>query len=84
MRVMRPAGQAPSLGMPVRTSRDSEDREEVGGVPSGPDVRVHDRVALDEIELYGELVIAASSSDEPLSEDQIDLVLGLDPDDYPG
>lgn len=53
-------------------------------MPSGPDVRVHDRVALDEIELYGELVIAASSSDEPLSEDQIDLVLGLDPDDYPG
>ena len=33
---------------------------------------------LDEIELYGELVIAASASDEPLSRDEIDQVLGLD------
>ena len=31
---------------------------------------------LDEIELYGELVIAASASDQPLSRDEIDRVLG--------
>ncbi|MEP6761838.1 MAG: hypothetical protein ABJA93_10810 [Sporichthyaceae bacterium] len=41
------------------------------------DARVQDPMVLDEIELYGDLVIAASSSDEPLSQDQIDLVLGI-------
>ena len=41
------------------------------------DTRLEDPLVLDEIELYGELVIAASSSDEPLSQDQIDRVLGL-------
>jgi hypothetical protein len=41
------------------------------------DSRLEDPMVLDEIELYGELVIAASSSDEPLSQDQIDHVLGL-------
>ena len=41
------------------------------------DTRLEDPMVLDEIELYGELVIAASSSDEPLSQEQIDQVLGL-------
>lgn len=41
------------------------------------DSRLEDPTVLDEIELYGELVIAASASDEPLSQDQIDRVLGL-------
>ena len=44
------------------------------------DVRVQDPLVLDEIELYGDLVIAASSSDEPLSQEQIDIVLGLTPE----
>ncbi|KWW97992.1 hypothetical protein C3Y87_18065 [Carbonactinospora thermoautotrophica] len=47
---------------------------------SGPDLRVHDRVALDEIELYAELVIAASSSDGPLSQDEVDAILGVVPE----
>jgi hypothetical protein len=42
-----------------------------------PDTRVHDRVVLDEIELYGELIIAASGSDGPLSQDEIDAILGV-------
>lgn len=42
------------------------------------DTRLQDPMVLDEIELYGELVIAASGSDAPLSPDQIDLVLGLE------
>ena len=46
-------------------------------VPSG-DARLQDPQVLDEIELYGELVIAASASEEPLSRDEIDQVLGLD------
>jgi hypothetical protein len=44
-------------------------------------MRVHDRVVLDEIELYGELIIAASGSDGPLSEDEIDAILGVRHDD---
>ena len=42
-----------------------------------PDTRLQDPLVLDEIELYGELVIAASSSERPLSQDEIDRVLGL-------
>jgi hypothetical protein len=41
------------------------------------DSRLQDPLALDEIELYGELVIAASASDGPLTLDEIDRVLGL-------
>lgn len=41
------------------------------------DARLEDPLVLDEIELYGELVIAASASDRPLSQEQIDRVLGL-------
>lgn len=38
---------------------------------------VHDRVALDEIELYAELIIAAERSEKPLSRQDIDRILGL-------
>ena len=41
------------------------------------DTRLQDPLVLDEIELYGDLVIAASASDRPLSQDEIDRVLGL-------
>lgn len=41
--------------------------------------RLQDPLALDEIELYGELVIAASASDGILPRDEIDRVLGVDP-----
>jgi hypothetical protein len=41
------------------------------------DSRLQDPLVLDEIELYGELVIAASSSEQPLSQAEIDRVLGL-------
>jgi hypothetical protein len=51
--------------------------EEVVRVGSPSDARVHDHVALDEIELYGELIIAAAASDGPLSQVQIDAVLGI-------
>jgi hypothetical protein len=42
-----------------------------------PDARVHDPVALDEIELYGNLMIAASETDGPLSQERIDEILGI-------
>ena len=44
------------------------------------DSRLEDPLVLDEIELYGELVIAASDSDGPLTQDQIDRVLGIRPE----
>jgi hypothetical protein len=52
-------------------------REGGGVVIENPDHRVHDAVALDEIELYGNLMIAAAESDGPLSQDQIDEILGV-------
>lgn len=47
-------------------------------VPSA-DASLQDPQALAEIELYGELVIAASASATPLSRAEIDRVLGLQP-----
>lgn len=41
------------------------------------DSRIHDYIALDEIELYGELMIAASKSQGPLSTAEIDAILGI-------
>jgi hypothetical protein len=57
----------------------------IGGdvVTRRADARLEDPQALDEIEIYGELVIAASSSEEPLSQEQIDEALGLDQEPEP-
>lgn len=44
-----------------------------------PDARLHDAVAAEEIELYGELVIAASAHDRALTTAEIDAVLGVVP-----
>jgi len=52
---------------------------EVGAVRERLDFRVHDRVALDEIELYAEMLSAVAASDRPLTDDEIDEVLGLLP-----
>jgi hypothetical protein len=41
------------------------------------DLRVHDDVALGEIELYGELLTAVAASDGPLSKSELDEALGL-------
>lgn len=42
------------------------------------DLRVHDRVALDEIELYTEVLSAVAASDRPLTAEELDHVLGVD------
>jgi hypothetical protein len=44
------------------------------------DLRVHDRVALDEIELYAEMLSAVAAAEGPLSLAEIDVVLGVRPD----
>ena len=41
------------------------------------DLRVHDRVALDEIELYAEVLSAVATSERPLTAVEIDEVLGV-------
>ena len=43
------------------------------------DLRVHDRVALDEIELYAEVLSAVATLDRPLTSTELDTVLGLPP-----
>lgn len=39
--------------------------------------RVHDRIALQEIELYGEVLSAVAASDRPLTDEELDTVLGV-------
>jgi hypothetical protein len=72
-------GDATAGGIDLRWRAHPVPGEERGGgrVTVKPDARVHDYVALDEIELYGELMIAASRSDGPLSTAEIDAVLGV-------
>ena len=43
------------------------------------DLRVHDTVALDEIELYAEVLSAVAATDRPLTDDELDEVLGVLP-----
>ena len=43
------------------------------------DLRVHDLVALDEIELYAEVLSAVAATDRPLTVDELDHVLGVRP-----
>jgi hypothetical protein len=48
-------------------------------MPERLDLRVHDRVALDEIELYSEVLSAVAASDRPLTAEELDRVLGVLP-----
>jgi len=41
------------------------------------DLRFHDVVALEEIELYAEVLSAVAAADRPLTTEEIDEVLGL-------
>jgi hypothetical protein len=51
--------------------------QEVGKIPMQVDLRVHDDVALGEIELYAEVLTAVAASDGPLSRSELDVALGL-------
>jgi hypothetical protein len=52
---------------------------EVGALREPLDLRVQDRVALDEIELYAEVLSAVAASEHPLSAEELDQVLGVRP-----
>lgn len=48
-------------------------------MPDDLDFRVHDRVALEEIDLYADVLGAVAASDRPLTADELDRVLGVLP-----
>jgi len=52
---------------------------EVGAMGDYLDLRVHDLVALDEIELYAEVLSAVAEADRPLTVAELDRVLGVQP-----
>jgi hypothetical protein len=41
------------------------------------DDRLHDAVALDEIDLFADVLSAVAAADRPLTDDEIDAVLGV-------
>ncbi len=53
---------------------------EVSAIPRQLDLRVHDTVALAEIDLYTDVLSAVAAADRPLTEAEIDEVLGLTSD----
>jgi hypothetical protein len=52
---------------------------EVGAMGEYVDLRVHDLVALAEIDLYAEVLSAVAASDRPLTLAELDDVLGVQP-----
>jgi hypothetical protein len=77
---MTPSGHAKGWCDDV-TSGEGVVAVEVSTIPKQLDLRVQDRDALDEIELYTDVLGAVAASDGPLSRDEIDEVLGVTPDD---
>lgn len=73
-----PSVSSSKAGLSGSAAQRSSRAARAAAASPGPRYRaVHDRVALDEIELYAELIIAAERSDEPLSQEAIDRILGL-------
>ena len=58
-------------------SASGEAAREVNTIPMQVDLRVHDDVALGEIELYAEVLTVVAASDGPLSERELDEALGI-------
>ncbi len=53
---------------------------EVSTIPQQLDLRVHDLVALDEIELYAQVLTAVAAAYRPLTPAELDKALGIDGD----
>jgi hypothetical protein len=73
---MRGNGRSPSLVLRFPRIRSAM---EVGALREHLDLRVHDRVALDEIELYTDVLGAVAATDRPLTAEELDQVLGVRP-----
>jgi len=63
-----------------RNGTESRSAPEVSAIPRQLDLRVHDRVALDEIELYAEVLSAVAATDRPLTPAELDEALGITSD----
>jgi hypothetical protein len=67
-----------SLKGGTRSARSASARSvEVSTIPMQVDLRVHDDVALREIELYAEVLATVAASDGPLSKSELDEALGI-------
>jgi|HubBroStandDraft_2_1064218.scaffolds.fasta_scaffold533480_2 hypothetical protein len=67
-----------SLKGGTRSTRSVSARSvEVSTIPMQVDLRVHDDVALGEIELYAEVLATVAASDGPLSKSELDEALGI-------
>jgi hypothetical protein len=55
----------------------SAQSKEVSTIPMQVDLRVHDDVALGEIELYAEVLATVAASDGPLTKSELDKALGI-------
>jgi hypothetical protein len=60
-----------------RKGTESRPAPEVSTIPRQLDLRVHDRVALDEIDLYAEVLSAVAATDRPLTAAELDEALGI-------
>ena len=60
-----------------RKTTESRPAPEVSTIPRQLDLRVQDSVALDEIELYAEVLSAVAAADRPLTPDELDEALGI-------
>lgn len=60
-----------------RKPAESRSAPEVSTIPKQLDLRVHDRDALDEIELYSEVLSAVAAADRPLTPAELDEALGI-------
>ena len=61
----------------LKGGADSARPTEVNTIPMQVDLRVHDDVALDEIELYTDVLAAVAAADGPLPKNELDAALGL-------
>jgi hypothetical protein len=61
----------------VKDGAGSARPTEVNTIPMQVDLRVHDNVALAEIELYTDVLAAVAAADGPLPQSELDAALGL-------
>jgi hypothetical protein len=73
-------GHAGPQCLPVPWQASWQNRFSDGGEAMRDDLddRLHDAVALDEIDLYADVLSAVAAVDRPLTDDELDAVLGLD------
>jgi hypothetical protein len=60
-----------------RKRKEPRSVPEVSTIPRQLDLRVHDLDALDEIELYAEVLSAVAAADRPLTAAELDEALGI-------